>query len=143
MHRLGGIVSNWKNEWKKKGDAAKPLPMDEEVASKKKNRIFGVGSIETVPADSSSQPHRTPQDHTEKNARLRQQIEEHDRRYHNITDFFSIIAMESPNLARLMQSWGVQLTQPPVIPPNVAEAATHELRRDLGIDDFELCDPAL
>ncbi|CAN8307372.1 unnamed protein product [Cochlearia groenlandica] len=38
-------------------------------------------------------------------------------------------------------SWEVQLTQPPVIPPEVAQAAAQDLGRDLGIDDFEPSDP--
>ncbi|CAN8323925.1 unnamed protein product [Cochlearia groenlandica] len=97
--------------------------------------------METVPAASSSQPRRTAKDRAEENDRLRQQIEEQDLRYQNITDFFSIIAMESPNLARLMEQRGVLLNQPPVIPPEVAEAAAQDLGRDLEIDDF-VVDPA-
>ncbi|CAN8289468.1 unnamed protein product [Cochlearia groenlandica] len=98
--------------------------------------------MEIVPAASSSQALRTAQDHAEENVRLGQEIEEQDHRYQNITDFFSIIAMESPNLARMMQSRGFQAFQPPVIPPKVAEAAGQDLKRDLGIDDFKSSDPA-
>ncbi|CAN8255482.1 unnamed protein product [Cochlearia groenlandica] len=107
------------------------------VSPKKKNRTFGLGSMDTVLTVSLSHPHRTPQVHAEENVWLRQQIDDQDRRYQNIIDFFSIITMESPNLPRLMQSRGVKPTQPPVILREVAEAATHELGRDLGIEDFE------
>ncbi|CAN8319975.1 unnamed protein product [Cochlearia groenlandica] len=93
----------------------------------KKHRTFGVGSIETVPAASSSQTRRTAQDHAEENVRLREQLAEQEVRYQNITDFFSIITMESPNLARLMQRRGVQPTQPPVIPSDVAATAAQDL----------------
>ncbi|CAN8243557.1 unnamed protein product [Cochlearia groenlandica] len=53
-------------------------------------------------------------------------------------DFSSIIAMESPNLARLMEARGVKPTQQPVVPPEVA--AAQDLGHDLGIDDFESSD---
>ncbi|CAN8243385.1 unnamed protein product [Cochlearia groenlandica] len=159
----------WKKNWKREGDQAKPFAhgwgglegsraekiandyeariaeqsqMSTEgrsVASKKKNRTFKVGLIETVPAASSSQAHcRTSVDQAEENARLKRLIEEQDQRYVNIIDFFSIIAMDSPNLARVMQERGVMSTQPPSIPTEQADAAVHELMRDLGIDDFDV-----
>ncbi|CAN8289480.1 unnamed protein product [Cochlearia groenlandica] len=92
-------------------------------------------SKRTVLSESQT-PHNTSQDHAEKNAHLRRHIEEKDQRYANITNFFSIIAMESPNLARMMQARGITPTQPPVIPPEKADATIHELGRDMEIEDL-------
>ncbi|CAN8319579.1 unnamed protein product [Cochlearia groenlandica] len=71
-------------------------------------------------------------------ARLKRLIEEQDQRYAIIIDFFSIIAMDSPNLARVMQARGVMPTHPPVIPPEQADVVAQELRRDLDINDFDI-----
>ncbi|CAN8306739.1 unnamed protein product [Cochlearia groenlandica] len=120
-------------------DTMKSYFVEPHVAPKKKNYTFGVGSIETVPAASSSQAHRrTYEDHAEENARLKKAYRGAGSAIRQHHDFFSIITMDSPNLARVVQERGVMPTKPPTIPPEQADAAAQELRRDLGIDDFDV-----
>ncbi|CAN8289351.1 unnamed protein product [Cochlearia groenlandica] len=72
------------------------------------------------------------------NTRLRRELAESNARFATVTDLFSIIAMDSPNLAEEMRRRGLAPAQPPVIPPGQANLAAQELNRDLGIDDFQI-----
>ncbi|CAN8319522.1 unnamed protein product [Cochlearia groenlandica] len=119
------------------------------VAPKKKNRNFGDGSIDDVPATSSSGPRSTPVTNDE-TIRLRQEFAEarseiatmqtNDAQRRNklqsITELLKFVAMDSLHLEEdLCNS---QTTASPVhITPAEAHPATVELGRDLGIDGID------
>ncbi|CAN8241475.1 unnamed protein product [Cochlearia groenlandica] len=71
------------------------------VAPKKKNRTFGVGSIEDVPMASSIAP-RSTQDN-EETVRLRRELDQTNTQLATMTDMFQIIIVDSPLLVNALQ----------------------------------------